>query len=428
MTTNSVSAKTVPTTGKKPIHNQFTGIGRLGRDPEMRYSPEGRAWCKTSLAIYQGQDKEPIWLDLKAFAQRGGRLVFFTAGVQDLEPAKLLSREGLLAAQPQRWVQAITYPEPRPCPGVSLDVDEQAARSLSNYRFDQIALKGYWLCRPAAQGQCLWRLAGGEGLLYAAPCGHGLSIFVNTSIDDSLGLLSKSPAWVAFCRCLIGQADQVRQFCFSTGERPILRVADRGSAEYKAPDERATVTVENCDGSRAKAVAQGNLLLLPPPAGIGWMKTTDAPALYAGINLPAGETDLTAPAPERVADLVQRAFVTQRVPTGDRSNPVEAAVSGLRQKPVWPIVERPVPKSDVPGERAAATQPVPTKPPAFAKQGFTEDDVIEVPIGTERYRVYVQVYGDYVNRSGLPGVRSFNADNPYLRVSVARVLAARNGR
>ena len=46
-------------------------------------------------------------------------------------------------------------------------------------------------------------------------------------------------------------------------------------------------------------------------------------------------------------------------------------------KPVWPIVERPVAASDVPGERAAATQPVPTKPPAFAKQGFTEEDVID---------------------------------------------------
>jgi len=46
-------------------------------------------------------------------------------------------------------------------------------------------------------------------------------------------------------------------------------------------------------------------------------------------------------------------------------------------QPVWPIVERPAAASDVPGERAAPTQPVPTKPPAFAKQGFTEEDVID---------------------------------------------------
>jgi hypothetical protein len=55
--------------GKKPTYNLFTGIGRLGREPELRYSADGRAWCKTSLAIFQGEGKEPIWLDLKAFAQ-----------------------------------------------------------------------------------------------------------------------------------------------------------------------------------------------------------------------------------------------------------------------------------------------------------------------------------------------------------------------
>ncbi len=45
--------------------------------------------------------------------------------------------------------------------------------------------------------------------------------------------------------------------------------------------------------------------------------------------------------------------------------------------PVWPIEERPVPQSDVPGERTSLTQAFPTKPPPFAKQGFTEDDVID---------------------------------------------------
>jgi quinoprotein glucose dehydrogenase len=46
-------------------------------------------------------------------------------------------------------------------------------------------------------------------------------------------------------------------------------------------------------------------------------------------------------------------------------------------EPVWPIVERPVPQSTVPGERTAATQPVPTKPPAFDLQGATEDNLID---------------------------------------------------
>ena len=46
-------------------------------------------------------------------------------------------------------------------------------------------------------------------------------------------------------------------------------------------------------------------------------------------------------------------------------------------EPVWPIEERPVPASDIPGERTARTQPFVTKPAAFEKQGITEDDLID---------------------------------------------------
>jgi quinoprotein glucose dehydrogenase len=46
-------------------------------------------------------------------------------------------------------------------------------------------------------------------------------------------------------------------------------------------------------------------------------------------------------------------------------------------KPVWPIEERAVPKSTVPGEEAWATQPFPTKPPAYDRQGVTEADLID---------------------------------------------------
>jgi quinoprotein glucose dehydrogenase len=46
-------------------------------------------------------------------------------------------------------------------------------------------------------------------------------------------------------------------------------------------------------------------------------------------------------------------------------------------QPVWPIEERPVAASTVPGERAWPTQPVPSKPPAFDQQGLTVDDLID---------------------------------------------------
>ncbi len=46
-------------------------------------------------------------------------------------------------------------------------------------------------------------------------------------------------------------------------------------------------------------------------------------------------------------------------------------------EPVWPVEERPVPQSDIPGERSSPTQPFPTKPPAFDRQGITADDLID---------------------------------------------------
>ena len=44
-------------------------------------------------------------------------------------------------------------------------------------------------------------------------------------------------------------------------------------------------------------------------------------------------------------------------------------------KPLWPIVERPEPKSGVPGEQTYPTQPIPTAPPPFARQKFTSADL-----------------------------------------------------
>jgi len=46
-------------------------------------------------------------------------------------------------------------------------------------------------------------------------------------------------------------------------------------------------------------------------------------------------------------------------------------------QPVWPIVERPVPRSDVPGEQTSPTQPFPTKPVPFERQGTSFDDLID---------------------------------------------------
>ena len=46
-------------------------------------------------------------------------------------------------------------------------------------------------------------------------------------------------------------------------------------------------------------------------------------------------------------------------------------------EPVWPIEERPVPASDIPGERASPSQPFPTQPAPFEYQGVTIDDLVD---------------------------------------------------
>lgn len=46
-------------------------------------------------------------------------------------------------------------------------------------------------------------------------------------------------------------------------------------------------------------------------------------------------------------------------------------------EPLWPVEERPVPQTDVPGERTSPTQPFPTKPPPFDRQGVDPDDLID---------------------------------------------------
>ncbi|MCC7010328.1 MAG: pyrroloquinoline quinone-dependent dehydrogenase [Acidobacteria bacterium] len=57
-------------------------------------------------------------------------------------------------------------------------------------------------------------------------------------------------------------------------------------------------------------------------------------------------------------------------------------------EPLWPIEERPVPQTDVPGEQTWPTQPFPTKPAPFARQAFTEKDLsqhIDDPAERERF-------------------------------------------
>ena len=46
-------------------------------------------------------------------------------------------------------------------------------------------------------------------------------------------------------------------------------------------------------------------------------------------------------------------------------------------QPIWPIEEKPVPQGDTPGEKYSKTQPIPSKPVAYNRQGLAVDDLID---------------------------------------------------
>ncbi len=61
------------------------------------------------------------------------------------------------------------------------------------------------------------------------------------------------------------------------------------------------------------------------------------------------------------------------------------AFDRLTGKPLFPVEERPVPQSDVPGEATWPTQPIPLKPPPLARQSLTPDDLTTVMPELRKY-------------------------------------------
>jgi quinoprotein glucose dehydrogenase len=86
--------------------------------------------------------------------------------------------------------------------------------------------------------------------------------------------------------------------------------------------------------------------------------------------------DLDIPAAPMLGDIVVdgRPIKAVAVPTKQSMLYVFDRATG---EPVWPIVEKPVPQSTVPGEKTSPTQPFPTKPPAYARNFLSKDDVID---------------------------------------------------
>jgi quinoprotein glucose dehydrogenase len=95
---------------------------------------------------------------------------------------------------------------------------------------------------------------------------------------------------------------------------------------------------------------------------------------YQVVHHPIWDYDLSSP-PLLVDITVNgKAIKAVAVPSKEAFLYVFDRVTG---KPIWPIVEKKVPQSDVPGEKTSKTQPFPTKPAPYARQQITTDDLID---------------------------------------------------
>jgi len=288
------------------------------------------AWADVVICSTIAERLSYLSASVQTFVSAGGRLICFLTETIAEEAARQLWQRGVLAALPGNCVHGPMYPESKPRDSRAFGVDNLAAKSLTNYRVDKILLKGYLECKGHADSRCLWQLQNGCGFIYLKRHGRGTSILVNTSADDSLGLLTKSNASVAFCRYLLGESSRVSEHSFVRNERVTLPIPEPQASS----GERRQFWVETCDGRKRRAAVTDSLLLVPDPMGIGWVKTVGKPATYAGVNLPQGETDMARPAAGELASVMDRVFPVDV----DKEAAQAGTFDGTQRRAIWRII------------------------------------------------------------------------------------------
>jgi single-strand DNA-binding protein len=81
--------------------NQCSFIGRLGKDPEMNYTPNGNAVTKFSLAVDQGKDQKPLWLNILCWNELAERMNEY------LHKGQLVFVQGRLVVRPYKDKQQV---------------------------------------------------------------------------------------------------------------------------------------------------------------------------------------------------------------------------------------------------------------------------------------------------------------------------------
>ena len=283
-------------------------------------------WADTIVLANTADRLTKMTTELRRSVLTGKRVIFFVAEQAAHDRWRKLWTEGILAALPGECARQRVYIKPSPEQDDDLAFDTDAAKSLTNCRVDRVLLTGFSKCEPHPAAVCTWRLQNGEGFVFLRRIGEGSSILVNTSCDDSLGTLTKSSSALAFCRYLLGRRNDIAEFSFTCDQQVLLPPAEAA--------HDTNVWVEICDGSKRQGNSTGSAIVVPNAGGIGWVRTLNMPQRYAGVNLPADETDMARPSRQEIQELMARAFTVR-----ENASPVEAGIApDKKHKPIWKLV------------------------------------------------------------------------------------------
>ncbi|MFH1743326.1 MAG: BatA domain-containing protein [bacterium] len=280
----------------------------------------------------------PDWLNLleefteplMSFVEQGGRIAYFVSPGQNPDLLKPFWGTGILPALPSALrsepARIAANPE-TPSEGHQLVLDARVVHSLQNYKIDRVLISGFYECEGAADAACLWRFQEGTGFLYFMPYGSGSVLLINTSADDSLGSLLKSPASVAFCRYLLGRKNPIQTFDFVCGEPITL---PHSPFERKHSEAETEALLLSPSEKRLSASVTDFGLVVDSPLELGWVKTLAEPVRYAGVNPPREETILTQPDKESLADLMNRVF-----PQSPKTKYTASLTQDQAFRPIW---------------------------------------------------------------------------------------------
>ncbi len=117
--------------------------------------------------------------------------------------------------------------------------------------------------------------------------------------------------------------------------------------------------------------------------------------------------DHDPPAPPGLFDIVQNGRTIPALALTTKSGYMYI-LNRENGQPIFGVEERPVPKSDVPGEAASATQPFPVKPPPLARNSYRAEDLVAAADTTPEHAAACR---EFVEKSG--GVFNAGAFTPF---------------